>query len=63
MWVKNESYIQTNYEIVVGFTALEKSVMFEFSTHHDDNDSYRSCFSEKIDDDEFLEIETKYANR
>ena len=30
------------------FTGMEKSEIYEFSTHHDDNDSYRLTQSEKV---------------
>ena len=40
-------------EIISGqkhrFTGLEDSVMFEFSTHHEDSDSYRDTESGKVD--------------
>ncbi|MDD5192596.1 MAG: cupin domain-containing protein [Candidatus Nanoarchaeia archaeon] len=31
------------------FTGLEKSKMIEFSTHHEESDSYRETKSEKVD--------------
>lgn len=37
------------------FTGLEKSVILEFSTHHEDSDSYRSEIGGKVDLEE-LEI-------
>lgn len=42
------------------FTGLKDSVIIEFSTHHEDEDSYRDSNSEKISDEEFQEINNKY---
>ena len=33
------------------FTGLEDSAIIEFSTHHEDSDSYRLTKSEKVEDD------------
>mgnify|MGYP001585103941 FL=1 len=38
------------------FTGLEKSVIIEFSTHHEEEDSYRTTLSEKIPEEEFKEL-------
>lgn len=42
------------------FTGLEDSEIIEFSTHHEDEDSYRVTESEKIDETEFGEIAENY---
>ena len=36
------------------FTGLEKSVIIEFSTHHEETDSHRETQSEKIPEKEFI---------
>ena len=38
------------------FTGIEDSEIIEFSTHHEDEDSYRISNSEKISENEFDEI-------
>jgi quercetin dioxygenase-like cupin family protein len=38
------------------FTGLEKSVILEVSTHHDEKDSYRKTQSEKIPEEEFKKL-------
>lgn len=38
------------------FTGLEKSVIIEFSTHHEETDSYRETQSEKIPEEEFKKL-------
>jgi mannose-6-phosphate isomerase-like protein (cupin superfamily) len=42
------------------FTGLKNSKFIEFSTKHSDDDSYRLTESEKMKDDEFLELRSKY---
>ncbi|MBD3350829.1 MAG: cupin domain-containing protein [Candidatus Lokiarchaeota archaeon] len=42
------------------FTGLENSDIIEFSTHHEDSDSYRNTESEKIDGEEFKSLYKKY---
>ncbi|MFW5870846.1 MAG: cupin domain-containing protein [Candidatus Sumerlaeota bacterium] len=43
------------------FTGLERSEMIEFSTHHEEEDSYRDSQSGKIDLDEFELISEKFS--
>jgi len=38
------------------FTGIDDSEIIEFSTHHEDEDSYRISNSEKIDEKEFNEL-------
>ena len=38
------------------FTGLEKSVIIEVSTHHEEKDSYRKTLSEKIPEEEFEKL-------
>lgn len=38
------------------FTGIEDSIIFEFSTHHDDEDSYRLLKSRQIPDSEFCTL-------
>ena len=38
------------------FTGLEKSVIIEFSTHHEEIDSYRDTESQKIPEEEFRQL-------
>ena len=38
------------------FTGLEKSVIVEFSTHHEEEDTYRKTQSEKIPEEEFKKL-------
>lgn len=47
------------------FTGLEDSIMIEFSTHHEDDDSYREVESHCLNDEEilFLENDIKYIER
>lgn len=42
------------------FTGIEESEMIEFSTHHEESDSYRETQSEEVPREEFKEIRTKY---
>jgi quercetin dioxygenase-like cupin family protein len=42
------------------FTGLENSEMIEFSTHHEEEDSYRDSESGKIDADEFQKLCEQY---
>ena len=44
------------------FTGLEKSVIIEFSTHHEESDSYRETQSEKIPEEEFEELLKRFRN-
>jgi len=43
------------------FTGLARSDMVEFSTHHEDSDSYRETESEKIPDEEFRQLKLQYG--
>lgn len=43
------------------FSGMELSKIIEFSTHHEENDSYRETQSGKIPADEFLELKVKYG--
>ena len=43
------------------FTGLARSDMIEFSTHHDDKDSYRETQSEKIPKREFKQLKLQYG--
>ena len=43
------------------FSGVEDSVIIEFSTHHEDGDSYRETKSEKIPDDEFKQLKLQYG--
>ena len=42
------------------FSGLENSVVIEFSTHHEETDSYRDTQSEKIPEEEFRELLKKF---
>ncbi len=42
------------------FTGLRDTVIFEFSTHHEDSDSIRHCQSGKMSDDEFRALRSKF---
>ena len=42
------------------FTGLKKSVIIEFSTHHEEMDSHRETQSEKIPEEEFGELLKKH---
>jgi mannose-6-phosphate isomerase-like protein (cupin superfamily) len=43
------------------FSGMELSRIIEFSTHHEENDSYRETQSGKIPADEFLKLKVKYG--
>lgn len=43
------------------FTGLEDSEIIEFSTHHEDEDSYRVSESERIDEREFEKIGKEFS--
>jgi mannose-6-phosphate isomerase-like protein (cupin superfamily) len=43
------------------FTGLTDSEIIEFSTHHEDSDSYRDTESGKISDSEFEELNKRYS--
>lgn len=42
------------------YTGLKNTVFFEFSTHHDDKDTYRRTESEQVSDTEWEEILEKW---
>lgn len=44
------------------FSGLKDSAMIEFSTHHEEGDSYRETQSEKIPEGEFKELLKKFNN-
>lgn len=43
------------------FTGLRDSKIIEFSTHHEEDDSYRDVESSKVPVNEFKKLEEKYA--
>lgn len=43
------------------FTGLENSEMIEFSTHHNEDDSYRETASQKIPEEEFNSLLSSYS--
>ena len=62
MWVNGRSFIMKPYDVVhidIGdehrFTGLEDSEIIEFSTHHNEDDSYRLSVSGRLAPDEFKE--------
>ena len=59
LWLEKETFLLSAGGVVHvqpgiphKFAGLEDSEIFEFSTHHDENDSYRTSRSHKMDNDE-----------